>query len=247
MQERVSIIIPAKNERDFLPELLSSIKQQTLQPYEILVADAGSTDGTQEIARSFGARVISGGLPGPGRNRGASAAIGEILLFLDADVTLPQKDFLEHALREFTERKLALATADVLLTEGTCYDKITHALYNAYVRLWGSAHPHAPGFCIMVRKEMHDAIGGFDETVTFCEDHDYAHRAAQRGSFGFLNSVRIGVTTRRQERDGRFSMGVKYLLAEMHILFIGPIRHDRFKYGFGYDEKVIEKVKKTKF
>lgn len=246
MSARLSIIIPAKDEKAFLPDLLQSIKEQTVPPYEIIVADAGSADGTQEIARSFGAKVVPGGLPGPGRNKGAAAATGDILLFLDADVTLPQKDFLEKALGEFTERKLDIATADVLLKEGKPYDKVTHEFYNAYARLWGTVHPHAPGFCIMVRKNIHDAIQGFDETVQFCEDHDYAHRASRVGSFGFLNTVRIGVTTRRQERDGRFSMALKYALAEMHLLILGPIRHDKFKYGFGYDKKTVEKVKKTK-
>ncbi len=244
MFARLSIIIPAKNEQAFLPELLTSLKEQTVQPYEIIVADAESTDGTQDIARSFGARVVAGGLPGPGRNKGAAAATGDMLLFLDADVTLPQKDFLEKALQEFADRHLDIATADVLLKQGKTYDKVTHEFYNAYARLWGSVHPHAPGFCIMVRKSIHDKIHGFDETVQFCEDHDYAHRASRVGSFGFLNGVRIGVTTRRQERDGRFAMGLKYVLAEMHLLLLGPIRHDKFKYGFGYDKRVIDRVKK---
>lgn len=245
MQEKISLVIPTKNEKDFLPDLLQSLKEQTLTPHEVIVADAQSTDGTPEIARSYGARVVLGGMPGPGRNCGAAAATGDILLFLDADVILPQKDFLEQGCKEFIERKLDIATADVLVTEGKPYDKVTHEFYNAYARLWGSVHPHAPGFCIFVRKSIHDAIGGFDETVQFCEDHDYAHRASKVGSFGFLNTVRIGVTTRRQERDGRFAMGLKYVLAEMHVLLLGPIRHDKFKYGFGYDKKTVEKIKKV--
>lgn len=110
--------------------------------------------------------------------------------------------------------------------------------------VFGSVHPHAPGFCILVRRSLHKAIGGFDETVQFCEDHDYANRASRKGSFGFLNSVRISVTTRRQERDGRLSVVLKYILAEMHLLALGPIRHDRFRYGFGYNKKASKKPKK---
>ncbi len=241
---KVSIVIPAKNEEDFLPTLLESIRIQTVQPHEIIVADAGSTDKTPEIARSFGAQVVKGGMPGPGRNLGAACATGDLILFLDADVAFPQKDFIESAVREFEERKLDIATADVLLQEGKTYDKAAHTFYNAYARLWGSVHPHAPGFCILVRRSIHEAIGGFDETVQFCEDHDYANRASRKGSFGFLNSVRISVTTRRQERDGRLSMALKYILAEMHLLALGPIRHDHFQYGFGYDKKTIKKTKK---
>ena len=55
-------MIPTKNEADELPTLLRSIRRQTTQPREIIVADANSTDGTREIARQFGARVVEGGL-----------------------------------------------------------------------------------------------------------------------------------------------------------------------------------------
>ncbi len=242
----LAIVIPTKNEEQFLPILFASIQEQTLQPNEIIIADAGSTDKTRTIAQSFGARVVEGGLPGPGRNRGAAVVTSDIILFLDADVILQQKTFLEEALREFEARSLDIATADIVLPRGGLYDQATHRFYNAYARFCGSLYPHAPGFCIFVRRSLHEAIGGFDETVQFCEDHEYAHRAAKKGTFGFLDSVRIAVTTRRQERDGRFVMAIKYIFAEIHTLLLGPIRHDKFKYGFGYTPEVVKKVQKAK-
>ncbi len=240
--QRLSIVIPAKNEEHFLPILLESIKQQTLQPDEIIIADAGSTDGTVTLAGQYGCRVVKGGMPGPGRNAGARAAMGDIILFLDADVLLPQNDFLERGLEQFSRRDLAIATVDVIVPHGNAFDRAVHAFYNRYVRLWGSVHAHAPGFCMFVKKELHNEVGGFDETVRFCEDHDYAGRAAKRGRFGFLDGISIAVTTRRQERDGRLGMAIKYALAELHLLFFGPIRHDGFRYGFGYAKEVLEKV-----
>lgn len=233
----LSVVIPTKNEEEYLPRLLEAIDRQTRKPEMIVVADAGSTDGTTEIARSNGARVVEGGLPGTGRNRGAAMCDTELLFFLDADAILLGDDFLERALEEFEQHGFDVATADVVAIDGNTYDRITHRLYNVYARLWGRVHPHAPGFCILVKKRLHDEIGGFDETVRFCEDHDYVMRANRVGIFGFLNDVRIGVPTRRQDRDGRARMAVTYLLAELHILFLGPIRHDRFKYGFGYSSK----------
>lgn len=68
---KISIIVPTKNEERYLPGLLKSIKKQTVQPYEIIVADAGSTDRTVEIAKKYGAKVIKGGIPQVGRNKGA--------------------------------------------------------------------------------------------------------------------------------------------------------------------------------
>ena len=90
---RISVVIPALNEEKFLPVLLESLKNQTFKDYEVIVADAGSKDKTLEIAHSYGARVVPGGMPGPGRNRGAEVATGEFLFFFDSDVLLPN-DFL---------------------------------------------------------------------------------------------------------------------------------------------------------
>ncbi len=234
---KLSIVIPAKNEERYLPNLLQEIAEQTFQPFEVIVADAHSTDGTRDVAQRFGARVVEGGLPSVGRNRGALASTGELIFFFDADVVLQNTTFLERAVKEFEQKHFDVATADVGVVHGTTFDDFAHAFYNMYVRVMNRFHPHAPGFCILVRKTLHDAIGGFDEGIVFCEDHDYAMRASKKGTFGLLHSVVVYATTRRQERDGRISMAMKYILAEMHILFLGPIRHDKFKYGFGYEEK----------
>ncbi len=233
----LSIVIPTKNEERYLPSLLEEIAKQTVQPFEVIVADACSTDDTRGVAERAGAKVVDGGLPSVGRNRGADVATGELIFFFDADVVLHDENFLKHAVEEFEKKHFDIATADVDVIDGTMFDDLAHAFYNLYVRIMNRWHPHAPGFCILVRKSLHNAIGGFDEQIVFCEDHDYAIRASKRGKFGLLNSIKVFATTRRQERDGRIVMAVKYVLAELHILFIGPIRGDKFKYGFGYGEK----------
>src|SRR5687767_6578001 len=102
----LSIIIPTYNEEEYLPFLLRSIQAQSYKDYEVIIADASSTDKTRAIAAEFGARVVQGGLPGAGRNRGAEAAKGENLLFLDADVILPDPWFLQMTVGEFEKRKL---------------------------------------------------------------------------------------------------------------------------------------------
>ena len=84
----LSIIIPTYNEEEYLPVLLESIKKQSFKDYEIIVADANSTDRTREIAESYGCIVVDGGLPAAGRNNGAKVATGEYLLFLDSDLEL---------------------------------------------------------------------------------------------------------------------------------------------------------------
>lgn len=89
---RVSVIIPARNEAHNLAILLPSLTSQHCRPQEILVLDDGSTDRTGEVARAFGATVLSGEPLPPGWrgktwacHQGAQAATGELLLFVDAD------------------------------------------------------------------------------------------------------------------------------------------------------------------
>ena len=234
----ITIVIPTKNEEANLPALLESVRRQTLQPREIIVADAGSTDGTRSIAAAYGARVVEGGLPGPARNRGAEAATTDLILFLDADVELRDPLFLEKSVGEMLERKLDLATCDVFPLSDAWIDHVLHKAYNVYARAWGDVFPHAPGFCMFVRRSLHEAIGGFDEAVLFCEDHDYAHRASKLGTFGFLRSTKIPVSIRRLDRDGRVNVAIKYTLAELHLAMLGPIRHNRFRYTFGHRERM---------
>ncbi|MGQ9651371.1 MAG: glycosyltransferase [Phycisphaerae bacterium] len=91
----LSVIIPARNEEHNLPTLLRSLASQSVRPREIIVVDDDSTDQTAEIARGFGATVISSEpLPDGWRGKtwacwqGARAASGELLLFVDADTWL---------------------------------------------------------------------------------------------------------------------------------------------------------------
>jgi glycosyltransferase involved in cell wall biosynthesis len=231
----ISIVIITKNEEHYLPILLRSIKEQTVQPLEVIVADAGSTDKTREIAKSFGCKIVSGGLPSVGRNRGASAAKGEIILFLDADVKLVDKHFLERSGREMKARKLDFASCDVVPLSEKKIDHLFHNFYNVYSRAVLPLHAHAPGFCIFAKKKKHDEINGFDETVPFCEDHDYAVRCRKIGKFGYLNSTFPHVSVRRFERDGRLNIAIKYFFGELHLMFLGPVRHNLFHYEFGHD------------
>lgn len=232
----LSVVIPTKNESKYLPAVLEALKKQTLQPEQIIVADAWSSDDTRDIARRFGAIVVDGGLPSAGRNRGADVATGDLIFFFDADVVIRDDHFLEHAVAEFDQKGFGIATCNLGVVDGNAFDEFAHHFYNVYVRALRAFHPHTPGFCLLVKRSLHEAIHGFDETVLFCEDHDYAGRAAKVGKFGLLDSVKIFVTTRRQQRDGRLSMSLKYILAEFHIVFFGPIRHNWFRYGFGYGE-----------
>lgn len=228
----VSVIIPTFNEQKYLPKLLTSLKKQTTPPKEIIVSDAYSLDNTRKVAKSFGAKVVDGGLPSLGRNLGAKKASQPLLVFLDADVVLPPY-FLEKTIAEMQLRKFDITSCYITPRSPLKVDKILYQIANQYMKLTCSFYPHINGFCIFVKKEIHQSIGGFDETIILAEDKDYVRRAKKVGKFGYLKSYKIPVSVRRLIKEGRMKMVLKVIAMELHLVFLGKIRKDIFNYKFG--------------
>ena len=200
--------------------------------YEIIVADAGSIDRTLEIAKEYGCRIVPGGLPARGRNEGAKVAQGDTLLFMDADnIFLPEK-FLENLLEEFKKRKLDIASFPIY-PQGNGFDKFAYGLYNNWVNLTQRFFAYATN-AVLVRKKIHQKIGGFDEEIKIAEDHDFAKRASKVGKFGFIKTKPVLTSLRRFERDGRFKTYLKYFLAGVYMFFLGPVKSDILKYRFNH-------------
>lgn len=229
----ISIIIPALNEEKYLPLLLDSIKKQSYKDYEIIVADAGSKDKTLEIAKSYGCTIIEGGLPAKGRNSGAKVAKGEYLLFIDSDVVIPEATFLEHSLAFFNQKKLDGAIFPILPLSGKPIDKAALAVWNTWIVAMQKLFPHGAS-SFLVKKTVHEKIGGFDESVIFAEDQHYIARIAKSFKIGVIKGQPVYISIRRYEKDGHIKTYVKYIFADIYIFFRGPIRSDMFKYRFNH-------------
>lgn len=245
----LSIIIPTLNEEKYLPFLLNSIKEQNFKDYEIILSDAGSEDRTVEIAKSYGCRVVKGGLPAKGRNQGARAAAGDLLLFLDSDTWLPE-DFLNRALQEFNERGLDVAGCGLepIPEEWMprfLFPKFGYNLfYNWPTRFLEGVFPYAASF-FLVKREINERLGGFDETIKISEDHSYVRRASKIGKFGILKFSKLPLFLRRFQKEGIMKTGLKYIFCNLFNISLGDVRTDIFRYNFGQYKQIASTGKKN--
>ena len=229
----LSIVIPTLNEEKHLLVLLESIKKQDFKNYEIIIADAGSKDKTLEIAKKYDCKIVKGGSPAQGRNNGAGTAKGDSLLFLDADVFLPEKTF-GKVLKEFKKRKLKIATFFLMPSEKEKASNFFFTFfYNIPIFLLEKILPHA-AMGILIEKKLFKKLNGFDEKIKLAEDHDLARRAGKLGKYGILRSAKLYVSDRRFKKEGWLKTYSKYLLAEGHMILIGPVKSDIFKYKFNH-------------
>lgn len=231
----ISVIIPTKNEEKYLPKVLDSINAQNtgVLGLEVIVADAHSTDRTREIATQYGCRVIDGGHPGEGRNSGAKASKGDILVFQDADTILPP-NFLRSALSDFYRRGLEIAGTSItpIPTGKKFNDLFYRVMYDLTSRSFKGAQDTKKPLmqsCMFARKRVHEKMGGFDETLEFGEDSDYAQRAVEMGyKFGILETPGGVLISPRKFEEG----GIGALLKNGYFL-VGMLLGHEFRRGEG--------------
>jgi len=188
----VSVIVPTFNRAGFLKQALDSVRAQTWRDYELIVVDDGSTDGTAALAEAYpGARwlrlPVNGGVS-RARNRGILQARGRFICFLDSDDSwLPGK--LERQMRWMRDNPQSLVcyTDEIWIRRGVRVNPM-----NKHRKLSGDIFERSLALCIvspssvLMRREVFDAVGGFDEGLEVCEDYDLWLRIAARFPVHFL-------------------------------------------------------------
>ena len=221
MASDLTIVIPAKNEAALIPRLLESLIRQDYEPMRntrVLVADAGSTDGTPEIVMSFKDRlrvsVIPGGLPAKGRNTGAALADTRYVLFVDADVELASDSLVRRTLDLAQRKQLHCVTTSIICRDGKPLDKLLYAGNNFFQYLSTVHRPFSTGMFMLFEKKRFDELGGFHEQVGFAEDYMLSQQVA-RSKFAI---VRGGVytTNRRLHKMGHFRMARLFLTTALN-------------------------------
>lgn len=230
----LSIVIPCLNEEKFLPQLLQSIKDSDFKDYEIIVSDANSSDRTIEEAKKFTNKIVKDkkGSPARQRNLGANLAKGSVILFLDADTSLA-KGFLEKIYQEFLKRNLGVAGFYLKFKSNKFFHKIIEVILNKVFFLGQFTVPATVGSGIIIKRDIHKKIQGFDESVFIGEDHDYIKRAKKYGKYRVIKSRRLLYSVRRLEKEGGLRVLWKWIRGTIYFLFKGPIRKKIVPYDFG--------------
>jgi len=179
----LSIIIPARNEGNYIGRCLEAIKQLNFgnRLAEFIVVDNGSTDNTRQISESYGAKVFMRreGTISSLRNYGVKMSRGEVLAFLDADCVVAE-DWLTRSLSYLEKQERSVLGFRLCIPQNLnwvakCWDLLFVKRYSAGVVDWIPS-----GNMIMWRKTF-VSVGGFNEALETNEDYDFCFRARKNG------------------------------------------------------------------
>jgi glycosyltransferase involved in cell wall biosynthesis len=214
MKPEISVIIPTHNRRAMLREALASVTAQRGASFEVIVVDDGSSDGTWDdlAARRDDIRAVRTERRGPAaaRNRGLAIARGALIAFLDSDdLWMPEKLARQSLFMRNHPDCAVSQTGETWLRDGRRVNP-------------GRRHRKRPGdifadalrTCLIspsaaiLRRELLDEVGGFDEDMTACEDYDLWLRVLARHEAGLLDEA---LTVRRAGHPGQLSATVAAL------------------------------------
>ena len=231
-----SVVIPALQEGKYIRRTLAQLNPGIRERFncEVIVSDGGSTDDTVEIARAAADMVIVHQGPerqtiAGGRNRGAEQAHGTILVFLNADSVIQNPDRFFAAVADLFsttsgDPNVAAATCSVCIypEEERLVDVIFHNFFNYYfwlLNLIGIGM--ARGECHILRRDLFERSGGYDENLIAGEDFNLIVRLRRMGKIRFLRHLKVFESPRRFRRYGYRRILWLWFLNSVSVLFKG--------------------------
>ncbi len=207
MPIKLSVIIPAYNEEEYLPKCLAALKQARSQlpgqaDVETIVVDNASTDRTAEIAKAEGARIVKEPEHHLSkiRNTGARAARGEHLLFVDADSIVHTSTL--KCVVQMLENDHVIGGGGYVAYDGRRFYRFISDLLNFVVVRRGGAW----GTFIYCRNDAFRSIGGFDESLYGTEELAFAkalRKEAKRtgAEFAVIREILVTASSRRLHKQ----------------------------------------------
>ena len=206
---KLTIIVPAFNEEAYLPSTLDSIQAAATHlrgrsdvETDIIVVDNNSEDETAAVAQSKGATVVHEPVQGiaRARNAGAGHADGDLLVFVDADVVLPDT-LLNEIHAAMSDPACVGGAVDVEYRPKRRFIRPYLDAWRLLSRLMGIAQG-ATQFC---RKSVFEEVGGYDEKAWIGEDADFfwaLKKLAKRTgrTVRFIEGPRVQASSRRFDK-----------------------------------------------
>jgi glycosyltransferase involved in cell wall biosynthesis len=206
--DKITIVIPCKNEENYIPYLLTHLRNQMIGSTRIIIADC-STDNTREVIQvskgNLNVEVIEGGPVSTAKNNGARLVTTPYILFIDADVRFFKDTVIRDAVAEIESKNLDLIGLNL-----KCYDqdiraKIGFTLFNVINNILKYFSPFAIGAFMLTRRDRFEELGGFPEKTVTSEDY-FLSRQYSPKKFKILNHY-FGQDSRRFKKMGYFGMG----------------------------------------
>ncbi|MFW6120331.1 MAG: glycosyltransferase [Petrotogales bacterium] len=226
----VSIVIPTKNNADILERCLKSIQNLDYpqDQLEVIIVDGNSTDGTVEIAKKYGCRVIfeDKGTISYARDIGVRNANGRFIAFTDADCAVG-RNWIKELIKHFDGDVAAVGGPNITPKDDTDFAKCV-GLVLSFLSKPGSRYGlteegvmeiyHNPTCNVMYRKEVLNEVGGFNYDLVTVDDEELDYRISEKGyRILYTSSARVDHYRRPTWRKF-FRMAYNYGLGRMQAI-----------------------------
>ena len=210
--DKITIVIPCKNEENYIPYLLTHLRNQMIGSTRIIIADC-STDNTREVIQAakgnLNVEIIEGGPVSIAKNNGARLATTPYILFIDADVRFFKDTVIRDAVNLIERKNLDLIGLNIKCYDNDLRAKIGFTAFNLINHTLKFFSPFAVGAFMLTRRDKFEEFGGFPENLLTSEDYFLSKKYSPR-KFKIIRH-HFGQDSRRFKRMGYLGMG-KYLV-----------------------------------
>jgi glycosyltransferase involved in cell wall biosynthesis len=232
LRDKITIVIPCKNEENYIGRLLDSLRLQKISDTRIIVADC-STDNTRQVIKDNSAflnvEIVDGGPVATAKNRGAELATTPYILFIDADVIFFDRHVIRDAVDELEFYNLDLVTCNI-----KCYDNNNRTafgfmIFNCINHVLKHFSPFAIGAFVLTRRDKFVELGGFNERFSTSEDY-FLSRMYHPKKFKIIDHY-FGQDSRRFKKMGYFGMGyylIKNFINRNNKSYWDRLDHNRY-------------------